>query len=388
MKSITPNGVQPEDRLTSIDTLRGLALFGVLLVNLVSEFRVSIFQQFLPKDGPSPLQDRIVETFVSLALEMKAFALFSFIFGIGLAVQFERLSRLGNAYLLLIRRLVVLLILGLIHLLFIWNGDILTEYAIAGLLVLPFLSAPSRVIAAGFIMALAFYVTMPMMSLPISWPDLDTLQRHVAQANIAYTKGNLVDVWRFSIHELPLLLPLHIWIFPRTIALFLFGIFVWRAGVLQRQEQYRKLMLTVACGGIVAGAAMTTASAAGTLAQWGTFGTVLAGLTSVVLAAGYGATVLALVRHPVAGRVLQVFAPMGRMAFTNYIMQSVIFGFIFFGYGLGYFGQLGAAQTLLIGVAVYSMQALLSSWWLSRYHYGPLEWLWRTLMYGVKQSMR
>ena len=118
MKSITPNGVQPEDRLTSIDTLRGLALFGVLLVNLVSEFRVSIFQQFLPTDGPSPLQDRIVETFVSLALEMKAFALFSFIFGIGLAVQFERLSRLGNAYLLLIRRLVVLLILGLIHLLF------------------------------------------------------------------------------------------------------------------------------------------------------------------------------------------------------------------------------------------------------------------------------
>jgi uncharacterized protein len=76
------------------------------------------------------------------------------------------------------------------------------------------------------------------------------------------------------------------------------------------------------------------------------------------------------------------------MAFSNYIMQSVIFGFIFFGYGLGYFGRLGAAHALVIGISVYAMQILFSDWWLASFRYGPLEWLWRTLMYGVKQPMR
>jgi uncharacterized protein len=81
-------------------------------------------------------------------------------------------------------------------------------------------------------------------------------------------------------------------------------------------------------------------------------------------------------------------APLGRMAFTNYLAQSVIFGWIFYGYGLGLFGRLGVASALAIGVAVYIGQVFFSAWWLRRYRYGPVEWLWRTLMYGVRQPMR
>lgn len=388
METITPTAVSPEERLSSIDILRGIALFGVLVVNLIGEFRVSIFQQFLPMNEPASMPDRIVGTFVSMALEMKAFALFSFLFGVGLAVQFERLSRRGKAYYWLSRRLVVLLVFGLLHLLFIWNGDILTEYAIAGMLVLPFLIAPTWAIAAGFTCFLALYVAMPMMSLPIPWPDTETLRRHVADANIAYGAGGALEVWRFSIHELHLLLPLHLWILPRTVALFLLGMLAWRTGVMQCQERYLKFFWIAGGVGIVAGAAITIASFMGALADWGAFGAALPNLATVVLAMGYGAVVLALVQHPVAGQVLRVFAPLGRMAFSNYIMQSVIFGFIFFGYGLGYFGRLGAAQALGIGISVYAMQILFSDWWLTRFRYGPLEWLWRTLMYGVKQPMR
>lgn len=388
METITPTAVSPEERLSSIDILRGIALFGVLVVNLIGEFRVSIFQQFLPMNEPASMPDRIVGTFVSMALEMKAFALFSFLFGVGLAVQFERLSRRGKAYYWLSRRLVVLLVFGLLHLLFIWNGDILTEYAIAGMLVLPFLIAPTWAIAAGFTCFLALYVAMPMMSLPIPWPDTETLRRHVADANIAYGAGGALEVWRFSIHELHLLLPLHLWILPRTVALFLLGMLAWRAGVMQCQERYLKFFWIAGGVGIVAGDAITIASFMGALADWGAFGAALPNLATVVLAMGYGAVVLALGQHPVAGQVLRVFAPLGRMAFSNYIMQSVIFGFIFFGYGLGYFGRLGAAQALGIGISVYAMQILFSDWWLTRFRYGPLEWLWRTLMYGVKQPMR
>jgi uncharacterized protein len=108
----------------------------------------------------------------------------------------------------------------------------------------------------------------------------------------------------------------------------------------------------------------------------------------VLLALGYGAAIMALMQFPVARRLLSTFAPAGRMAFTNYLLQSVIFGFIFFGYGLGQFGRMGAATAFVIGVAVYVAQLILSKWWLRRYRFGPIEWLWRTLMYGVAQPMR
>jgi uncharacterized protein len=181
---------------------------------------------------------------------------------------------------------------------------------------------------------------------------------------------------------------LHLWIFPRTIALFLLGILAWRTGVMQRQDQYLRFFLITSGIGIIVGGAITLASTAVAFANLGAFGRTLSNLATVVLAMGYGALVLALVQLPVTGRVLKVFAPLGRMAFSNYIMQSVIFGFIFFGYGLGYFGRLGAAHALVIGISVYAMQVLFCTWWLARFRFGPLEWLWRTLMYGAKQPMR
>ena len=80
-------------------------------------------------------------------------------------------------------------------------------------------------------------------------------------------------------------------------------------------------------------------------------------------------------------------APIGRMAFTNYLAQSLILGWIFYGYGLGLFGRLTVTTAFAIGVAVYVAQVAFSSWWLSQYRYGPIEWLWRTLMYGTRQPM-
>src|SRR5258706_3778348 len=188
-----------------------------MAVNLVSEFRVSIFRQFLPIERPLPPLDGGVEAFVSLALEMKAFALFSVLFGVGLAMQFDRLSRSGRPLYWLARRLGVLLLLGMIHLLLIWNGDILVEYAIAGFLVLPFLLAPAWLLAGACAGLLAFYVAMPLLHLPIPWPDTATLQQHVAEAGRVYASGGIAEIWRFSIGELPLISLLHGFIFPRTV---------------------------------------------------------------------------------------------------------------------------------------------------------------------------
>lgn len=375
MTSSAPSGVPPDERLASIDILRGVALFGVMAVNLVTEFRVSIFRQFLPIERALPPLDSGVEAFVSLALEMKAFALFSLLFGVGLAMQFERLSTSGRPLYWLARRLGVLLLLGLVHLLLIWNGDILAEYAVAGFLVLPFLYAPAWVLAAAFAGLLAFYVGMPLLPLPIPWPDAAALQQHVAEANRVYASGGIGEIWRFSLGELPLLALLHVYIFPRTVALFFLGAFLWRSGLLRDLGRHKQALAVGALVGILAGTVLTAGTGA------------VARLATVVLALGYGAAVLLLVQRPLAGRVLGAFAPLGRMAFTNYVMQSLIFCFTFFGYGLGQFGRMGAAQALALGVVVYAAQMLLSAWWLGRFRYGPLEWLWRTLMYGRAQRM-
>jgi len=110
-------------------------------------------------------------------------------------------------------------------------------------------------------------------------------------------------------------------------------------------------------------------------------------LGTICLALGYAGALLVVSGAPSGRKWLGWAAPLGRMAFTNYLVQSVIFGWIFYGYGFGLFGRLGAATALSIGIVVYICQVLFSAWWLKRYRYGPVEWLWRTLMYGVSPPM-
>ena len=356
----------------------------MLIVNLVTEFRVSIFQQLVaPTSAPGHSADLVVERIVALGFEFKAFCLFALLFGVGLAILFERLSQRGRPLYWLVRRLAVLLALGLIHLLLVWNGDILTEYALAGFVALPFL----RLRPFGLLIAassfLVLYVAVAL-SYSAPWPNL---QAHVALANQVYSTGNFREIWRFSLAELPLLLPLHVFVFPRTLALFLFGMYLWKTGILKRAPELKYEFAAAAVAGIALGAILTSEDIRGLLASRGVWEDALAALAPVPLALGYGAALMALMQLSPTRGPLSIFAPIGRMAFTNYLMQSLIFGFIFFGYGLGQFGRMGAATAFALGVFVYIAQLMLSQWWLKRYRFGPIEWLWRTLMYGVAQPM-
>lgn len=373
--------VAPQDRIEAIDAVRGVALFGVLIVNLVTEFRVSIFQQLLgPTSGGGP--DLMVERVVALGFQSKAFCLFALLFGVGLAIQFERLADTGRALYWLARRLGVLLGFGLIHLLFIWNGDILTEYALAGFAVLPLLPLPARALLLAAVALLAAYAGAPALY-SIGWPGAAEVRAHVTSANQVYSSGTLAEIWRFSIGELPWLLKLHLSVFLRTLALFVLGMFLWKAGVLKRSRHFRSEILIAAVMGMALGAVLTAGEAHDALDGLGMAAQALADLAPVLLAVGYGAALLALAELSATRRFLSVFAPLGRMAFTNYVLQSVVLGFIFFGYGLGQFGRMGAAAAFAVGVALYAAQLVFSQWWLRRYRFGPLERLWRTLTYGA-----
>jgi uncharacterized protein len=366
----SPRPVSPAERIDAIDVLRGIALLGVVAINVVSEFRVSIFEQFLSRKPTASPIDSVVEAILTLAVETKALALFSLLFGAGLAIQFDRLAGSGRRTSLLVRRLAVLLAFGLLHLCLIWNGDILTEYALAGLIVLPFLFGPRWLLAFAALAFLGLYLAMQAFPPAGLFPSTAAITRHVAEANRIYATGGFLDVLAFRLREIPLIVPLHAFIFPRTIGLFLLGAFAWRTGILQNPPR-RLLSIAAPCIGLGAAVILSGAEALG----------------AILLALGYGAAIIGIANLKSGKMLLGWAAPLGRMAFTNYLAQSLIFGWIFYGYGLGLFGRLGVADALAIGVVVYAGQALFSAWWLRRYRYGPVEWLWRTLMYGVPQPM-
>jgi uncharacterized protein len=381
-QSASSGATSPSERIDALDVLRGLALFGVLIINIETEFRVSIFEQFLPERPSQGPLDRIVEEMLLFAFSLKALALFSLLFGAGLAIQFERLASHPQRLSLLLRRLGVLLAFGLIHLVLIWNGDILTEYAVAGLLVLPFLFGPRWLLATAAVVFLGLYLAMPLLPSVLPFPTVSWIVRHIAEARDAYGAGGFAEVLAFRIREIPDILVLHVFIFPRTVALFLFGALAWRAGVLRDAGTNARWLLGIGAIALILGAGFSIAAAG--KAPWLVL---LERSAPVLMAVGYAAIVLAAMTTG-ARNLVAWAAPIGRMAFTNYLLQSIILGWIFYGYGLGLFGRVGVVETLAVAIALYAGQVLLSIWWLRRYRFGPVEWLWRTLMYGAAQPMR
>ena len=364
-----PTPTPSAERIDAIDVLRGVALFGVMAINLVMEFRVSIFDQFLgPRMLASPV-DRAIETILTQAIELKAFALFSLLFGAGLAIQFDRLADSGRRTALLVRRLAVLLVFGVIHLCLIWNGDILTEYAIAGFIVLPFLFGPRWLLTLAALVSLALYLAMQAFPPAGLFPSRATIWQDVMDANRIYATGGFVDVLAFRLREIPLIASLHAFVFLRTIGLFLVGALAWRSGIVQNPRS----LFAIALPAIGLGAGLLYRG--------------IEPLGTILLALGYGAAILGIAHFERGKKLLGWAAPLGRMAFTNYVAQSIIFGWIFYGYGLGLFGRLGITPALAIGLIVYAAQVRFSTWWLHHYRYGPLEWLWRSLMYGERQPM-
>ena len=373
------------DRIVPIDALRGLALLGVLIVNLDTEFRVTFYEQFSPYY--TTVADRLIRAVIGFLVEFKAITIFSMLFGVGLAIQAETLVRRGSVMRLLVRRLLVLLAFGLVHLLLIWNGDILTEYAIAGLVALPFILGPPKLTLIASLAALLIFLLLPSFPLPLAFPSPNWIARHIAEARHVYGKGSLVDVLRFRVAEVPSIGFFLISIFPRTVSLILFGAWTWRSGVIRNIGGHATLLRNVGWSGLVVGLLLCWLDGAGIPAPLPlprTIHLIVDVFAPIVLAIGYSALALRLFDRP-STAVVAVAAPVGRMAFTNYITQSVILGLLFYGYGFGLLGRVGVSTGAAISIAIFAAQAVASRWWLRRHQFGPLEWLWRTGMYGRQQ---
>jgi uncharacterized protein len=387
----SPNGspTAVSERAIALDALRGVALFGVLLVNLLTIFRVSLFAQFLPGAAGPPRSDadRVVARILAIGLEFKAFTLFTLLFGIGLAAQHERSRRRGIAFSsYAARRLGFLLVLGLAHLFLVWNGDVLTLYAVLGMLAATLLGLSTRVL---LVLAVALFgAHLYPLPFPPPFASFSALRTHVLEANRVYATGTFGEVLAFRIHEVRPITALLLWTTPRVLGLFLLGACAWRKGIFRGEQ--RTLVRAVGAVGLVLGGAMSWAATAEAV-DLGTWRDVVSRSASLLLALGYASAVIVAFEQPGLPRVrsaLGLLAPLGRMALTSYLTQSVVLSVLFYGWGFGLYGRLGEARAAAVGVVIFVVQAALSAVWLRRYRFGPVEWLWRSFTYGAKQPMR
>src|SRR5882757_11163767 len=189
--------ILPADRIAAIDIVRGIALFGVMAINVVTLFRVSIFERFLPAPIDGSWLDHTLYSSLMVGIDLKAFALFSLLFGVGLAIQYDHLSASYHRTALLVRRLAFLLLIGAAHLVLIWNGDILFEYAIAGFVVLPFLFGPSRLPAIMGTALLVAFILSSFLPPLASMPSRSWMTQDVTEAARIYGSGGFAEVQAF-----------------------------------------------------------------------------------------------------------------------------------------------------------------------------------------------
>ncbi|MGH2376725.1 MAG: DUF418 domain-containing protein [bacterium] len=393
MNSVEPIG--PGERIEVVDILRGVALFGILLVNMEA-FGWPLFM-----DGAREwdrLPDRLTDWLIRLLAEGKFYPLFAFLFGFGMAVQMARVEARGGRFLpLYARRLFVLLLIGAGHALLLWAGDILVPYALLGFILMLFRKRSGKAVIAWA--AIGVLIAVVVNGVFVAWgdgPGSEGILRLLdARATRAYGHGTFADIFSQRLLDLAILYLFAPLSFPHIFVMFLLGLYAGRRGVFRDPEAARAMaghvlpwVLALGLMGnlifVIAGehAGRSESDLAGIAAST----SVLVG--GPALSAAYVAAIVLLVHNEVWRRRLMPLAALGRMALTNYLLQSLICTTIFYSYGLGLFGTVGPARGALLTVAIYAVQVPLSIWWLRRFRFGPVEWLWRSLTYGRPQPMR
>ena len=389
-----------------IDVLRGFALFGILLVNMSLFKAPGSLPGFLP--GEHPL-DRAVSLAILAFAQAKFFTLFSFLFGLGFSIQLLNAERRGGRFApLFLRRLLVLLVFGVVHIVFIWHGDILAVYAVLASLLLLFRKRSPRALLfwAGGLLALQLFVVGAALSgltlLRLAGPEaramlataVDTMRAEFASSRATeiaiYSQGTYGDILVERLRGLPETFAQFILYTPPVFAMFLFGLYAGKRRVFERLHAHGPLLRGVRRWGLALGLLVNLAITALQARSDTTYAVLLLvlGLTlgGPLLSLGYAAGITLLFQHPSWARRLEPLAAPGRMALTNYLLQSIVCTTLFYSYGGALFGRVGAAGGLLVAVALYALQIPFSVWWLRRFPYGPMEWLWRAATYGRPPS--
>ncbi|MFJ5733383.1 DUF418 domain-containing protein [Streptomyces paradoxus] len=378
-------------RVAAVDVLRGFALFGILMVNVT--YLASAYHGTGVEDPDfDHLPDDAVRAVVAVFFEAKFFLLFSFLFGYSFTLQLASATRLRARFTpRFLRRLAGLFALGVVHAVMLFPGDILTTYAVLGLILLALrrVRPPTAVRTAVALLVLTS-ATYTLLALAL-WPvggraDEVAAAAHAATATDAL-RGDAASVIAAHLAQLPDIVFLLVFFqAPSALAAFLLGLAAGKRQALTGLTSRGRLLPRLQSWGFTVGVAGGVVYAHASLTHPGTAYQVLAlgidVVTAPLLATAYAITVLRLAGGRRAGTVAAVLAPAGRMALTNYLTQSLVCALLFTGYGAGLVGRVPPAGVTAIALSLFACQVMASRWWLGRHPYGPVEWglrAWTTL---------
>lgn len=396
----------PAGRLGHLDALRGFALLGIALMN-VEFFTTPLADMGQGVGaGQGPL-DRAADWLVYVLVQGKFWSLFSLLFGMGFVLMLDRAHAAGARFVpTYLRRCLGLLAIGLAHALLVWAGDILVSYALGALVLLLVFrnTSAGTMLAWGialWVLPVGMYV-MGGVAMAQAGPEQLAsfelapafMEQLRAQELAAYSAGSWAEATAARIGFLHRMLPNELFLLPILVGVFLVGGWLARSGVVLDPRAHRRSLLRLAMAGCIVGGLLTAGSlrltASPVLEGPGAGEALLAaGLHlagGLPLALAYAATFLLLATR--AGPVTGVLAPAGRMALTNYLLQSLVGTWIFYGHGLGLWGEVGRAGQVAGVLTFFALQVAASHWWLARFHQGPVEWAWRVFTYGRRMPLR
>jgi len=408
-----PVPVNLGEREQFMDALRGFAILGIFIVNL------SGLCVYNPGDTSVgwhfPELDKKMLFLHHVFLEGKFYSIFSLLFGWGLALQIKRTNTASGGFGIhpvIIRRLLFMFLIGLIHLVVIWNGDIITLYALVGFVLLLFVRIqPRKLLLIGvcsLIMPIVIYglrMQYPTLNKPSEFfhSVCQTLDDKLLGISTPEDFANLLR--RGSLRELI--------IYNFDGAFYRFGDLIFQSrffkvlgmfllGYALGVSGYFKVLLTkpwslwvIAAIGLIVGLPanyvlaryMETPSNYVKLTTEGLCQTIIYAVGVVPLALAYVSLLALLFRNRFGNQIILLLTPVGKMALTNYIFHSLFCIVIFYGIGFGMMGTLGPAAWTVFALVVFAFQVIYSTLWLRYFQFGPLEWVWRSLTYRKVQPM-
>ena len=380
------------ERIATLDILRGFSLLGILLVNM--------FGFYLPMPHIADLsnwfteaKDIILQQYLDIYVQSSFYPLFSMLFGYGLAMQFLKAkANSTNFYKFAPKRLVILFIVGMLHAFLIWWGDILATYAFCGVFLMAFLRLRS-----GWLLTVAivlnglyhfFFISAYMLggffNEPTSVLSVDIMA--IQNAVTAYGVGNWMDAFTQRLDDLAIQLSTIMWISSLFTILpyMLIGAAMAKWRLIERAKEKLVLWIVLAVVGLGVGIYVKSLPIAGQQTFGNEYLQVYIG--GPILAIGYTAVIVLLTQLPSIVKLLSPIAKAGRMSLTLYLMQSIICTTLFYNWGFDLFGKVDVQMGIFIALGLFIVQVLFAELWFSKYKQGPLEAAIKRLTYGKTTS--
>lgn len=394
--------VDAGDRITVMDILRGVALLGILLMNMEA-FSGPLDLAFTGIDPHWHGLDYVADAVIYVLVQGKFFTLFSLLFGAGFAIMAQRAEVARRDFTpFYVRRSVALLLIGLCHAVLVWSGDILVMYAMLSMPLLAFREAPTRWLPAmGVVCYLSAAALMVLLGLTIGGtlpvegggvPLRDALANVGSTVELqrqAYGHGSWADAVGQRLRDLGASLSAILIIGPEVLGMFLIGSWFARSGALATPVRFERLYRRLRWGALPIGLVLMLVSACwvpyvapGSFSAASGMAYALSSVAGLLMCLGYLGWIVHLRAH------LAWLAPMGRMALTHYIGQSLVCTWLFYGYGLGAFESMPRFWQVPFALALFALQVVISHVWLRHFRFGPLEWIWRALTYGRWPPLR